>query len=247
MLKDKERQLMDALEKVTIANATQLTLLLDKISISTVRKKINELIARGYIASHQYEKTKLYYLTKKGLNEIERKHAPYEGRNILTEHFYYVTQAACWLHIKKGVPLSQMLFDRDIINHSTLRHLHHYPDIIWGNSCIEMELTSKSIPRLTGNIRNNADSFESQIWFVPNHLTTLRKRIVNTAEDYIATIQIITVEDLNAFVSNYDLHTHTKNENTSQNSGVDMNVPGNIQPMAPSLHSNKSLKEVLGI
>lgn len=204
MLSDKDIFLMEILEKTTISNNLQLTILSGKKEISTTRKALKKLIEKGYVEAIRMGDHMVYTLTTKGLSELEKKRRPYDVKGFSTEHLELVTEAACWLYIKTECSIHDMFFDRQIAK----LDLGHAPDIMIARNCIEVELNVKSMSRLEQNFRTNSNNFYQQIWFVPNRLSSLQNKLRCLASKYNSKLLLLTIENLKETIASYDLKSN---------------------------------------
>lgn len=213
MLKTKDMFLMGILEKVTLGNARQLMILAGYRDVSVVRKRLNRLKSEGYIQSDWLGDHLVYTLTQAGLSELEKTRRPYDIRGIKSEHEELVTEAACFIYIRAGISLSEMLFDHELNSLAEFKNSGHKPDIVFPHhQALEVELSHKKMhgtgehSGLAENFESNTENYSRQIWIVPDHKPGLRKRIASLAKEYEVTkyVSIISVANMRQIVKNYD-------------------------------------------
>ncbi len=211
MLKKKDVFILEVIYKVVLASVRQLAILAGKKEISTARKAVNKLIKNGFVKSFRMGDHLVYSLTQKGITEIEKRGRPYEVKGFSSEHIEVITSAACWLYITRNCSVMDMAFDMEIAR----QKLDHSPDIMIGNpaSCIEAELTPKSLSRLAKNVQKNAEKFEKQIWIVPARLKVLQKHLRDLAKENQADLEILSVEEISTEIEIFDLKSNTPKMN----------------------------------
>ena len=214
MLSNKELFLLQTLEKTTLATNRQLLILCGYHDPSVIRKRLNRLKAEGYITAEWMGDKLAYTLTQAGLSELEKTRRPYEIRGcIKSEHEELVTEAACWLYIRAGRSITEMLFDHELNSIKAFKDIGHKPDIVFSqHQCLEMELSSKQTRGdstkngLEDNIMSNARNFSRQTWIVPDHKPGLMTRIKTLAKNngVAKTVNIFPLSTVISEVAAYD-------------------------------------------
>ena len=219
MLKERDLLIMRTLEKVTLATNAQLAILCGYRDISVCRKKLKSLEMLGYVYSDWMGDKKAYTLTQLGLSQIERTRHQYEIKGIKSEHEELVTEAACYIYMKAGRSIFDMVFDREMGSLSAFRsQIDHRPDICFSlHQAVEVELTPKKLygtsdkSGLDDNFRSNCEYFSRQIWVVPYYRNALIKNLNELSETYGVKdrVKIITVDDLRNVVRGFDFKSNS--------------------------------------
>ena len=213
MLKERDIFILQTLEKVTLATNTQLMILCGYRDPSVIRKKVKSLKDQGYIKSDWLGERKAYTLTQFGLSQIEKTRHAYEIRGIKSEHEMYVTEAACYIYLKFGRSIFDMVFDHEMASLSNFKQSGHRPDIVFSpHNCVEVELTPKRLygtsdkSGLDDNFRSNCENYRRQLWIVPSHRHALIKSLDSLSESYGVKdrVYIITLEELIERVKGFD-------------------------------------------
>ena len=173
------------------------------------RTYLIRLIELGLVDTVWRGNCKIYFLTQKGLTEIEKTRKAYVPTGLSTDHLQLITEAICMLYISEGISIYDVDLDRDFISKKIYKNIGHAPDIVYANTCVEVELTPKILGRLEDNIKTNAEHFEEQIWIVPQRLKALQSNIIAYCKKYHSHLELITVEELIEFVSTYDVTTNS--------------------------------------
>ena len=215
MLSEKDLFLLITLDKVTLATNRQLLILCGYHDPSVLRKRLNKLKAEGYITAEWHGDKLAYTLTQAGLAEIEKSRRPYEIRGtIKSDHEYLVTEAACWLYIKAGRSVYDMVFEHELNALAAFKGLGHKPDIVFSaHQCLEMELSAKQTygeGKLADNFESNLENYSRQIWVVPDHKQGLMTRINELAlkHDVTQAVRVIPLSTVISEVSSYDARTN---------------------------------------
>ncbi len=209
-IKKKDLFLLEIIEKLTVVTSTNITILAGYHDVSVVRKRLKALAEEGYIAAHRFDNEKLYYLTGKGLSELEINRKPYTMKGFSTDHYAEVSAAAAWLYTKTETSIYDMAFDRDITKAQKEKQyrLVHVPDIIFSHRCIEVELNAKKMERVEQNFRENARNFEQQIWILPVRLDRLNKRLQALSAECNSKLYLISIEKMHAQITAYDMKSN---------------------------------------
>ena len=222
MVKDKDRFILRVLDKVSFMTVTQGTILCGYHDESVFRKRINNLKRDGYTTSATHDNHKLFSLTRKGLSELEASHKPCEIKGFSTEHTKRVADVAVYLYIVAGRSINDMIFDREIKR--DFGWLTHVPDIVFGQFCIEVELTPKSETRLYTNLKSNGRNFKKQFWIVPDRYKTMIKRIKTFGdENKELNIKVIPLSVIEQKIKAYDLKTNSPRPDRTRDT-----IPGPI-------------------
>ena len=209
-IKKKDLFILEIIEKLTVVTSTNLTILAGYHDVSVVRKRLKALVAEGYLSEHRFNAEKLYFLTGRGLAELEIAMKPYAMKGFSTDHYAEVSAAAAWLYTKTKTSIYDMAFDRDITKAQKEKQyrLVHAPDIIFSHKCIEVELNAKKMERMQHNFRENARCFDQQIWILPERLARLSKKLQDLSAESNTKLYLISLERMHAQISAYDLKTN---------------------------------------
>lgn len=188
------------LDKYKLMNLRQITILSGARDDSVVRKKLNSLIKEGFIVGETYGKRKVYAVTQRGLNYIGSDSRLYEIKGYSTEHTLQIVYVACYLYLHYLLSNEDMRTDREFG-----RRLSHKPDLIFGASCVEIELNAKENTRFLKNIRLNSEEFVVQFWVIPVRLRRLEKVINNYSIKLGTYSKVLFLEDVVEAVENYNL------------------------------------------
>ena len=210
-IKKKDLFLLEIIEKLTVVTSTNLTIMAGYHDVSVVRKRLKALVEEGYISDHRFDNEKLYYLTRKGLSELEISRKPYAMKGFSTDHYAEVSAAATWLYTKTETSIYDMAFDRDITKAQKEKQyrLIHAPDIIFSHRCIEVELNAKKMERMEQNFRENARCFDQQIWILPERLDRISKKLQNLAAECNSKLYLISIEKMHAQINAYNMKTNS--------------------------------------
>ncbi len=232
MITEKDKFILEILEKVTLANNWQLMILGGYRDPSVVRKRLNRLKSEGYISSGWLGDHLVYTLKQAGLSELEKTRKPYDIRGIKSEHEELVTEAACYVYIKAGRSITEMLFDHELNSLKEVKETGHKPDIVFSlHQAVEVELSHKQMfgtgskSGLEDNFLSNAEFYSRQLWIVPEHKPGLRARIQGLAKKHGVekSVSIISVENMKKAVKEY--------------------VPSNNKPMLSPVKGRPSIKK----
>lgn len=167
------------------------------------RKRLYYMEGLKLIASDYLNREKIYYLTSKGYNEIERMHRTYT-MNHTTYHDVEVARIATYLYLRDGISYRDILTDRQMKYVMKGSNIHR-PDLVVGSIAYEYERTIKTWARLKENIRVNG-RFARQVWVVPDDKTTLQDRIVKFARElHLDNVEVMTLGSVNELVVNADI------------------------------------------
>lgn len=214
MLSNSYYFILEILDKVTVANIRQLMILGGYHDESVIRKRVNKLVDMGYIKSATPGKHKIYTLTQKGLNEIDKTRKPFDLSSQKLNHEEMVTEAACWLYICKGRSIYDMMFDHEQNSRKEFQKRGHRPDIVFSmHQALEVELSAKRSHKkgqkngLEDNYNTNKRNYGSQIWIVPKNKRGIIDRLRKLAKDE-KYVTITTLEAVKEAVASYDPSTN---------------------------------------
>lgn len=226
---EKNEFLLKILEKVTLANNIQLMILGGYRDPSVVRKRINKLIDGDYIKGEYQGSHKVYTLTQKGLGELEKTRKPYEITGTKSRHEELVAEAACWLYIRTGRGIMDMMFDHEMNSVNVFKNSGHKPDIAFSmHQALEVELTSKSTHGdaskngLLDNFRSNVKNYSKQIWIIPDNKPGLKKRLGELRDKYAkeGTVYIYTTGMIHRTVQAFADEDDLRKSNTVRDTPV---------------------------
>lgn len=148
------------------------------------RKRISKLVRCAYLdkSVSRYNLPAIYSATAKGLSEAGIGMRTYSIENDQAVHEAVVAEVAAWLHLKYGIPLSEILSERD--QKATSPSADQYPDLIVKSQklAVEYEKTPKTTSALAAKIE--ANSQYEQLWVLEEkHLNSLGKRISTICKD----------------------------------------------------------------
>lgn len=185
-----------------ILDIKDLTILSGSKDESVIRKKVNKMIADGFIEGSYYGNKKVYVLKNKGAEYIERNGSTlYTPKGMSTQHLLDIADVACWLYLTKNLSPADFITDRLMYKYK----LKHEPDLIVSQTAYEIELNVKNKVRLHENIKNNNLNFDSQVWVLPKRLQRTKKEIEETIKNIGGTTEIVTIEEINKFLKMVDL------------------------------------------
>ena len=217
MLSKRDIFILRTLEKTTLATNIQLMILCGYRDPSVIRKKLKSLSEMGYVKSDWLGERKAYTLTQLGLSQVEKTRHAYEIRGIKSEHEMFVTEAACYVYLKTGRSIFDMVFDHEMASLAAFRTAGHRPDICFSqHQAVEVELTPKRLygtsakSGLDDNFRANCENYSRQLWIVPSHRHALINSLNDLSETYGVAdrVNIITLDKLIADVRSFDIKSN---------------------------------------
>lgn len=194
------------LEKIDISNIRTMTILsgghVERVQLKRMHKLINE----GLVMHKMNNGHMVYALTRKGLAELAIDRTPTELRGYSVEHTEKLATVASWLYMATGRSIFDIDFARQIKKYPQYDSGKvHIPDIVFSNTCVELELNRKADNRLEKNFKDNADLYVKQIWIIPKHKKGLESALRGLAKKYNCEVDIRFIERIESTVKNYNL------------------------------------------
>jgi len=112
-----------------------------------------------------------YYLTYKGKALLGLAHKLDKIRLEQITHDIAVLDTVMYFFLKKGIPLADILSEKQLHSLDGFGYRKHRPDFVFTKGkkkyCVEVELSPKTKERFEKNMRQNFDTYEVQHWVVP--------------------------------------------------------------------------------
>ena len=201
----KEDMILRIIERFRVVYAIHVAILAGLHSQTVARNILSKYEKKGLIKSGIEGKKKAYTITKRGLSKIGITGKTYVLKGFSTYHRLCVADVACWLYEVYGVSYLDLALDQDF----RLIGAEHAPDLAFGATCVEVELTLKTQKRLYNNMDINSETYATQIWVVPDHLHSLRRKVSaypDTGNDNKSNIIIVeSIESIQHKINNLDL------------------------------------------
>lgn len=186
-------------------NLKQLTILSGSRDRSVVGRKMVALVKDGLVKCETYNRRNVYALTSNGLNLIDSQCKVYTVKGFSTQHNLNIVDSACYLYLFYNAALDDIKTDRNFYN----MKLSHKPDLIFGRSCVEIELNAKNNTRFLSNIRRNSECFAMQFWIIPKRLKRLDKAITEYSKKLAINTKVLYIEDVIEKIESFDLSNNT--------------------------------------
>lgn len=207
MIREVDIKILQILSKYRIMTARAICILLGYKSERTIRYRLQRLVEMGLVYDERDGYKKVYFATQRGLREIGDDSRAYSVKGYETYHTLMIAETAAYLYTQNDIASDDFQTEREV----KLKDAH-YPDLIYGQIAVEVELNSKDNERLFANIKSNAKNFERQIWFLPPRLQTVYKRINDYAEKNGIDVEIIYLENMLDELKKYDMSNNSLRE-----------------------------------
>lgn len=209
-LNDKDYLLLQVLCKSDICNIRTLTILNGAHVERVELKRVHKLVKEGLIKQDMFNGHMVYALTRKGLSELEINRTPTELRGYSVEHTEKIALIASWIYMATGRSIFDVDFSRNIKKYPEYDGKSvHVPDLVFGNTCVEVELNRKADNRLEKNFKDNASLYSQQIWLIPERKHGLEATLEKLSAKYDCKVDIRYMERVEKTFKEYEL---TNNE-----------------------------------
>ena len=206
-LVERDYAVLRELERWRFVLSRQLRLLCGFPSQRTCDRRLKLLIEAGYIDRKHvlYGIPGLYFVTHKGKILIGASPKPDKLKVDQIVHDIAVVDAALYFALNCGVPLSDIVTEKELHQRDGFGTRKHRPDFIFAQEdkshCVEVELTPKSKDRLIKNIRDNFLVYDYQKWIVPRAQIKIAK-ILNEQSATYPNIEILALEEVVGHINN---------------------------------------------
>lgn len=187
-LTERDKRILNLLE-IFRAMTIGVILLLTGMKPNYGRKRIQKLVRCGYLEKSMLyvNKPSFYSLTNKGLNAINSDQPYYSVQNDNAYHEAVIATCAAWLHLNHGIPLSDILTEREMKRQGIKfgGKERTRPDLYVPQKslCLEYERHAKTNEKTRRKIENNASNCEKQLWVIEDEDSALNDKILKIAEE----------------------------------------------------------------
>jgi len=177
-------------------------------SQSACDRRLRLLRDAGYIDRKRilYGVPSEYYLTYKGKALLGQSKRLDKIKVEQIAHDIAVLDAVIYFVLKEGVPLSDILSEKQLHGLDGFGSRKHRPDFVFSREgrkfCVEVELSAKSKERFQQNMKQNFDDYEVQNWVVPKAQVKIMELLEQNLSTY-PNIEIIFLEEVEEYVRNY--------------------------------------------
>lgn len=196
---DREYETLELINRFRIVRVKDVCELLDYGSEKNTRKKMKELENSAFIEKKKWNGENAYWLTRKGMNEIEKNGKVYNW-SMSSEHDLDCIRVVSYLVKKEKCDWREIITDRELkkINKLGEKGIHR-PDLILNDVAYEIERNQKTKYRLTQALQDNK-KYSKQVWIIPERKTGLRSLIMRCSEEIGADVEILTLESIGNYV-----------------------------------------------
>lgn len=187
-LTERDKQVLKLLAKFRAMTAVTILALIG-MTDNYGRKRIQKLVRCGYLEKSMLyvNKPSFYSLTNKGLSAIGSDQPYYSVQNDNAFHESVVATCAAWLHLNHGIPLSDILTEREMKRQNIkfggkerTRPDLYIPKL---SLCVEYERNAKTTEKTRRKIENNFSNCKKQLWVIDEKSTALGTKITEIAAE----------------------------------------------------------------
>lgn len=173
-LVDRDYLIMREIDRWRVITGKQICCIARFSGTRACDRRLHKLINAGLIEREKilYGTPNIYKLTSKGkaLTGVSQRKGHVRIEHIA--HDIAVTNTAIYFNIKYEIPFSSMTTEKQLHSIDGFGKRVHRPDFIFNLKnrvcCVEVELTLKSSAKFEKNIIENFNTYDRQIWIVPD-------------------------------------------------------------------------------
>ena len=177
-------------------------------SQSACDRRLKLLRKAGYVDRKRiiYGVPSEYFLTYQGKALLGLSHKLDKIKLEQITHDIAVLDTVMYFMLKEGIPLSDILSEKQLHGLDGFGFRRHRPDFVFTKAdkkyCVEVELSPKSRDKFEQNLRQNFEAYEVQNWVVPQSQVKITEMLQQNMTAY-PNIEVIKLEEVESYVRNY--------------------------------------------
>ena len=200
-LVDPDIDIFREIERWRVVTGKHIGVLADFSGQRSCDRRLKKLIEAGYLERKKilYGVPGIYRLTHPARILIGVSERQDRIRLEQISHDIEVLNTAIWIHQSRAIPFSEMQTEKQLHSLDGFSNRRHRPDFIFAQDgktiCVEVELSLKSKERLQKNIKLDFETYDAQIWIVPDRHSKITAILQENQNRYPG-IEIIEIEEV---------------------------------------------------